>query len=386
MAKDIKLSATRINTFLSCKQKYFYNYYDKLPKVENTSFKLGLAVHESLELAGQILMKKKEESPVLTKEEVASVLKKYNEVSVREGIDDQEINLEGRELVKKRLSNFMSGMKIIGTETRFGFDDKDIVTDLGVPLIGAIDKVELINKDTILIVDYKTSKTAPTPSQLKTDIQLSMYDLVARKLFPKYNRVVLALDLLKTEMFFTYRTDAQRHEFELYLKEIYDQMVTFTKKEAKASLNMFCPWCDFRDYCSTYQEACKKSDYKFLPVMNYTNGQLIDEWESVKSTKKILEGRERELGLIIMEKIKTTSENLKGGATEVYIRQNSSTNYDLDTVYKLIPTEDFAGLVSLNKKAIDNYVEMNPSIKEMLIGATTTNFTSPFLATRKSKK
>lgn len=57
MADKIKLSATRINSFLSCKQKYWFSYYEKLPKVSNTSFMLGLAVHESLELAGNIWLK-----------------------------------------------------------------------------------------------------------------------------------------------------------------------------------------------------------------------------------------------------------------------------------------------------------------------------------------
>jgi CRISPR/Cas system-associated exonuclease Cas4 (RecB family) len=50
MAKKIKLSATRVSSFLSCKQKYWFSYHERLPKVANPSFKLGTAVHETLEL------------------------------------------------------------------------------------------------------------------------------------------------------------------------------------------------------------------------------------------------------------------------------------------------------------------------------------------------
>lgn len=386
MSKNIKLSATRISTFLNCKQRYWFNYHDKLPKVSSSSFKLGLAVHEALELAGNIWKEKNK----FSKADIDLILNKYNEVSIREGIEDYDNHTEGRDLVKKRLSSFSVGRKIICLEEKFGFwgknSGKDIVSALGVPLMGSIDKVEEYNDDTIIIVDYKTSKTSPTASQMRSDIQLSLYDLVARKLFPQYKRIILALDLLKSEILYTYRTEEQREDFEKYLKRIYDDMLALKAEEVSASLNMFCPWCDYKDYCSTYQKACEKSNYNFLPTMQYSNDKLISEWENVKATKKILENRERELGMIIMEKIKLNSENLRGNDTEVYIRQNASTNYDLKTVIDTIPKEDIFTLVNLNKKAVESYLDFNPSIKEIIADTATTNYTSPFLASRKIKK
>ena len=385
MAKNIKLSATRINSFLSCKQKYWFSYMDKLPKLSNPSFKLGLAVHESLELAGQIWQQKEK----FSKADTEKIMQKYDEISVREGIEDHEVHQEGKDLVRKRLKNFLAGRKVLDLEIKFGFwgpdGGKNVTSDLGVPLMGAIDKVEEYDEDTVLIVDYKTSKTAPTGSQMRSDIQLSLYDLVARKLYPQYKRVVLSLDLLKSDLLYTYRTDEEREEFERYLKTVYDAMLALKAEDVKASLNMFCPWCDFKDYCSTYQRACKKSDYKFLPTMQYTEAQLIEEWDSVKSVKKILENRERELSMIMMETIKKDAKNLKGDDTEIYVRQNSSTNYDLRTVYDAVPPDDFAGLVNLNKKAVKNYLDMNPAVRDMISNTATTNYTSPFLASRKKK-
>lgn len=385
MAKNIKISATRINSFLSCKQQYWFNYNDKLPKVSNPAFRLGLAVHESLELAGNIWRKKEKFSPA-DKEEI---LKKYNEVSVREGIEDYEIHEEGMELVKKRIDNFLTGKKVIALETKFGFwgpdGGKNIVSKYGVPLIGAIDKVEEFDEDTIIIIDYKTSKTAPTATQMKHDIQLSLYDLVARQLYPRHKRIILALDLLKSDMLYTYRTEDQRERFQLYLKEIYDQMLALKAEEVRASLNVFCPWCDFRNVCSTYKKACEKSDYEFLPASSFDDEELIKEWTSVKSIKKILESRERELGMIMLEKIKRNGTNLRGDDKEVYVRQNSSTAYDLRTVYEVVPEEDFSGLVNLNKKSVERYMESNPIVKDKILETATINFTSPFLMSRKRR-
>jgi RecB family exonuclease len=383
---NIKLSATRINSFLSCKQKYWFNYYDKLPKVANPSFKLGLAVHESLEFAGRIWLDKGK----FTKTDVTKILKKYDEVSVKEGLEDYGIHAEGRDLVKKRINNFLTGEELIGLEFKFGFWGKDagpsITTKDGVPLMGALDKVEKYDDETLLIIDYKTSKTAPTVSDLRSDIQLSIYDLVARKLFPGYKRVVLALDLLKSDIIYTYRTAEERADFEDYLKVVYDEMLSLKAQDVRANLNIFCPWCDFKDYCDTYQRACKKADYKFLPTVNYTDEQLVSEWESVKSTKKILESRERELSMIMIEKIKRKSKNISTEDKEIYIRQNSRLGYDLDTVTEIMPPEDFPSVVSVNKKALESYMNLNPAVKGPISDTATTNFTTPFLASRKVPK
>lgn len=380
--KDIKLSATRISSFLECKYKYWCNYVEHLPKVPSPAFRLGIAVHESLELAGQIWMKKEK----FTKADKKKILDKYEEVAIREGIEDKLIHAEGKKLVQKRVNHFDLG-KILGLEIEFGFrGTENITTSDGVPLMGAIDKAIEIDEDTILIVDYKTSKTAPTADQMKVDTQLSIYDLVASYKWPKYKRIILSLDLLKSEMLYTYRTPEEREEFEHYLKELYDQMNSFTKKNAKPQLNMFCPWCDYKEYCTEYEKACKKSDYKFSAATKLAQEDLVQEWQDVKSIKKILEERDRELSMILMEKIKREDTNPTWGDQEVYIRQNSRTVYDLDIVSKVIPQDRLIKMVNLNKRAVEDYANENPAARDLIFSAAQVNFTTPFLATKKIRK
>lgn len=394
MAKNIKISATRISSFLSCRQKYWFSYHEKIPKISNPAFKLGTAVHETLEYAGNIWVKKSngaedETGQSFTTAEIKDILSFYDNISIREGIDNMAIHLEGKELVKRRLENFLTGRKLLGLETKFGFWGADagpqIKTKDGVPLMGAIDKVEEYDDETLMIIDYKTSKTAPTTDQLRVDPQLSIYNLVARRLFPKYKRVILALDLLKSGMAYTYRTQQELEEFEAYIKVLYDQMLALKPEDVSATLNIFCPWCDYKDYCSTYMRACSKSDYEFLPTMHYPNEQLVDEWQSVRATKKILENRERELSMILTEKIQRSNQDIEGETEHVYIRQNSRTSYDLNTVLRAVPAEDFPMLVNLNGKAVERYMEDNPVVKEKIKASANTNYTSPFLATRKKK-
>lgn len=383
MARIIKLSATRIGTFLRCKQKYWFSYVDRLPKIANPAFKLGIACHEALEFAATLW----KEGKKFTKGDIKKILDKYDGVAIREGVDNRTIHKEGSELVKKRINNFMIGKKLIGSEFKFGFGRENAVeTDDGVPLIGAIDKIEELDKDTLLIVDYKTSKTAPTASQMKDDMQLSIYDLVASKVWPNYKRIILSLDFLKSEVLFTYRTDEERKEFSGYLKQVYNQMVSLKEAEVKSELNIFCPWCDFREYCSTYQNVCKKYKYDFFPAIKYTNDELMSEWSSVKSTKKILEKRERELGQIIIEKIKDSGENLVCKDGQMYIRQSARTNYDAGPILEVVPANELYKVVNINKRGIERYMDSNPAVKARVLEAAVTNYTTPFLAIKKNLK
>ena len=384
--KEVKLSATRINTFLQCKLKYWYNYVEHLPKTPNPVFRLGLAVHESLEYAGELWLQK-EDRESFTKAETKKILDKYNEVSISEGIEDVTIHNEGRDLVTARLKNFVAGRKLISLEQKFGMGDgRDITTALGVPLIGAIDKIEEIDEDTLLVVDYKTSKTAPDMDQLRGDIQLSIYDYVVRQLYPQYDRILLSLDLLRSDVVYTYRTDDERIKFEDYLKEVYDQMCAMKKKDARPQMNMFCPWCDYKEFCEDYKAALVKTDYKFGSLATMEDSNLIEEWSAVKRTKKMLEMRERELTMVLMEKIKAGSTNLVTEDEEIYVRQNARKEYDLDSVYKHVDPEHFHKLVNVNKKAVDKYIDENPAVKRAITEAMTVNFTKPFLAKKKIRK
>ena len=94
--KEIKLSATRISTFLQCPQKYWFQYHDHLPKVPSPAFRLGIAVHESLELAGNMWVKKGK----FTKTDKKKIIDKYveylpNVTSSGNGPGKKEIFIRG---------------------------------------------------------------------------------------------------------------------------------------------------------------------------------------------------------------------------------------------------------------------------------------------------
>lgn len=384
MPREIKLSATRINMFLECKLRYWFNYHDRLPKMTNPSFKLGIVCHETLERAGHIWAEKERFDP----EDVEEIMALYNEVSVREGLSEYGIHLQGRDIVRNKLDNFWKnvGSKIVSLEKMFGTNDEnEVLTDGGVPLIGAMDLVSEYDQDTLLVVDYKTSNTLPTVDAIKADIQLSIYDLVASIKWPQYKRNILRLDFLKAEPMDTYRTPAERAEFAEYLKELHDQMLALTKRDASPSLNLFCPWCDFKDYCKTYKKAYEKTNYTFEAAEAYRDPDLIDEWTKMRDTKKILETRERELAMVIMQRMKHNEKNLDNGKIELYLRHNSRVDYDVKTVLEHVPKKALAKMVRLNKTQVQNYISNRPGLRDVIEKSASRNYTAPFLATKKIK-
>ncbi len=385
MSREVKLSATRINMFLECKLKYWFNYHDRLPKMSNPSFKLGLSCHETLEFAGKIWMDK-ESFDDDDRKEIMSV---YDEVSIKQGLADYSLHMLGKELVEKKLDDFKSstGKKIISLEGLFGTNaDNEIHTSEGVPLIGAMDMVSEIDRDTLMVVDYKTSNTRPTTDQMKNDMQLSIYNLVAGIKWPQYKRIILRLDFLKSEPMDTYRTPEETAEFSDYITKLHEEMVNFKKHDAAPSLNIFCSWCDFKGYCGRYKKACEKTNYCFESAEVYRDPDLMNEWLRVRNTKKVLEGRERELGMLIMERIKRKNININNGESELYIRNNSRVQYDVKTVFEHVPKRNLLKMVNLNKMQVDKYISNRPRIRDIINEKSTHNYTRPFLSTKKIKK
>ena len=123
-----------------------------------------------------------------------------------------------------------------------------------------------------------------------------------------------------------------------------------------------------------------------MNVEEYTNEDLIREWKKMRDTKKILEGRERELAMLIIEKIRRSGKNLTNDMEELYIRQNSRTSYDKKVIHKILSDRAFLSVSNVNKGAVEKYMNKNEAVKDKIRASARTNFTSPFIASKKIKK
>jgi RecB family exonuclease len=366
----IMMSATRINSYLSCRWKYWCNYVLRLPRKPNVSFKLGIAVHEALATAGDI-WKMKEKFDVSDIERIKGM---YTKVAAKEGLADTNLYHEGLQMVLSRVNNFVNGT-ILTVEDKF-----KVATDQGVMLVGAMDKVEELHDDTILVTDYKTSKYQETSSELKSDIQLSVYDIVAHIKYPGYKRIILTLDYLRAEPVYTYRTDQERADFLNYMLAIYNEMLQLKEDKAVPMLNDMCSWCDFTDHCTAYGEALSSKTFIKKNPEEYADDELVKNYMDIKSKKRILDNQEKQLKFYILNKIKSTEQDLFGAGKRLYIRQNSSTAFDPRTVYESVPTDDFLEMVNISNRSLDEYLTRNPINRAKIMSTSKKNYTSAFLS------
>jgi len=374
--KQILMSATRMSTYLQCKWKYWCGYVLHLPRKSNASFKLGIAVHESLSEAGKIWSKKAQ----FTASDVKHIKDEYRKVAAREGIQDMSIYDDGLEMVLNRIDSFDMG-KIITIEDNFR-----ITTPDGVTVIGAMDKVLELNPETIVVVDYKTSKYHLTQVELKSDLQLSMYDLVGSIKFPNYKRIILSLDYLRGDPVYTYRTVKERRTFAKYLLAVYNEIIGLEESKAVPAINDMCNWCDYNDNCPVYKESLVEKSIFKKNLNEYSDDELVAEYLNVKNKSRILYEYEKQLKEHIVKKIEADGRDLQGSGKQVYIRQNGSVAYDPATVIKHVPKNDFLKMITLTKKNVDEYLRDHPETRPLIMETSQKNFTSPFLAYRTIKE
>jgi len=373
--KTIIMSATRMQMYLTCRWKYWCNYVLHLPRKPNVSFKLGIAVHESLALAGDIWKLHEK----FTGKSILRIKEVYNKTAAREGIADINIYHEGLAMVMSRVNNFANGT-ILTVEDRF-----KVTTNEGVMLMGAMDKVEELNEDTVLVTDYKTSKYFETTSELKADIQLSVYDVVASIKYPDYKRIVLSLDYLRGSPVYTYRTPDERKGFMEYMLAIYAEMLKLKKEKCVPTLNDMCNWCDFTDNCTAYQEALVGKSFIKRKPEEYDTEELVKDYLDIKSRKRIIDNREKQLKSYILDKIQSDEEDVIGQGKVLYVRQNASTEYEPKTVFEAMPLDEFLGVIKVSKGKADEFLLRNPAAKIKIMETATKNYTSPFLAHKNLK-
>lgn len=373
---EMTISATRMTTYLTCKYKYYCGYVLKYPKKSNASFKLGIAVHGALAKAGTIYKDKE----VLTANDIKKIKEEYRKLAAQEGIQNMTVYDEGLGMVLSKINEFGTG-KIVSIENNFRTTTPD-----GITIIGAMDKVVELTPETLLIVDYKTSKYQLTAPELKSDIQLSMYDLVASIKFPEYKRIILSLDYLRHDPSYTYRTLKERRDFAKYLTAIYTEMIKLSEDKAKPSINDMCNWCDFRDSCPAYKNSVAEKSIFKKNLNEYTDEELVEEYVNIKNKSRILYEYETQLKAHILEKIKADEADLIGGGKQIYIKQTPMTTYDAKTIFDNVPKQDFLNMANVGKRQVDEYIREHPEVKPIIMSTVQKSYTSPFLAYKILKK
>ena len=197
--EGIKISNSRLKTYLSCKRKYYYSYVrgikgHEIPRDMPQEHEIGTAVHDALK---NLYLKRSSYLDVeLLKRDLAYELEAQKGESE---LDKYLIALQKKKLNKfceLEIKNFSDGWEVLSCEKEFE------VEYAGVVLRGQIDRID--KKDNLIrVLDYKTGTyklykknnfTEATDFQLEFyyllasglgDVSCSFYDLKNTKIVPE---------------------------------------------------------------------------------------------------------------------------------------------------------------------------------------------------------
>lgn len=377
-----RLSATSIDTFYQCLLKYWFRYFSgEKPLEDSLALRFGTAVHAALEVLGKRLQK----GEPLTEQLLEACVQDFISYAAKYRISESDTITEGIKFIRARMTRHNPAYRILDVE--LNFSKKQIFTPNGTPLGGKLDLVLEADPYTAIIIDYKTSKRAKTEVEAKTDIQLSMYDYMFTRSFPQYEKVWLIFDYLRQGVVITDRDEYSRIEFEKQLDAIWHAMGELKREDMLPTINVFCPWCDFRHLCSEYQTAIS-AEVQTKPIQNIANTEeFTSEWRLAKALEKIADNRLDELKQWAHAKVQeegTTA--FKGKGTQVSWTQSSRTTIDPALLIPHIPTADLVRLVSFKKGELESYIENErPDLKVFLEQAYQLTPGAPRISTKAVK-
>ncbi len=184
-AFSVEWSASRLNTYLACKRKYYYKYIQKIKAKEEDDLNEGRFLHllldhlyreqSSFESEAELEKKIMMLLDVLLPEESAKA--RYRKLLWKE-------KLQG--FISNQIAHFRQGWNVVEREKEFTGEIG------GLRFKGRIDRIDQNDRDT-LVIDYKSGSIAEANKtknlETLTDLQMSIYHALLSK---KYSNITLA--------------------------------------------------------------------------------------------------------------------------------------------------------------------------------------------------
>lgn len=233
----VKLSASKINTYLGCSFYGYVRYNLGLPSSSNLGSDLGGIVHSILETVAMPNRENYIKISISAKDPyIVPSIKRYAEILLRKKniLSEDNLNKVRDFLLTAYNSNFLDeDCERVEIEKEF-----DIKTDrywIG----GFIDKIKWMKDGSLIIVDYKSSKKKFQGEELKFNLQSYMYALAVSKMYPDAPLPTIEFIFLKFPKAPYIRmqyTKQQLKGFEDYLTHVSEHISDFTVEKALSDM------------------------------------------------------------------------------------------------------------------------------------------------------
>ncbi len=255
------LSASSVGDYIDCGLLYKFSRIDKIkPEFKSDAMELGSAIHLTLaefykeKMVGRkMLLKEIHENFEGFWRELAE---DNDEIQYAEGKDINSLLLEGKEILTVWFNKLPeNGFKVIAVEEPFIL----VLPEISIPIIGYIDLIEEDESGTIIITDHKASGRAYSNDETDKNLQLTIYQIAAKRNGYQNREILLKLDCLiktKTPKFEQFYTSRSETEEKRAIKKIKAVLTGINKEVFVPNDGHWkCKNCSFKKPCDAYLEG-----------------------------------------------------------------------------------------------------------------------------------
>ena len=347
--KNQHLSYSRLSRFETCPLSYRLHYIEKKQAEPGLPLRFGKTIHAVLERLIKEVVDDERTGPL--SEERAIEL--YREAWGAERLTGMDVFAEGLAILRR----FIAEQGVVDHRDVLAIE-KEFRLPVGpFEVLGFIDRGDWIDDETVEVIDYKTNHQLFTRDEVDTSLQMSLYEVAVRRLWPWAKKVKLTFWMLRHGVRQeTTRTEEQLADALAYVETLGRQTETAT--EYPARLNTNCSYCDHRKQCPAYADALRGKREFIVEDLADLEG-VAREREEVARLAKALYARKEELEDILKAQLKERDELVLGG---VRYRMFATTSLDYPLEPTLTLLADATGLSrdevlgklgAIDKKALD---------------------------------
>lgn len=347
--KNQHLSVSRLRRYEACPASFHEHYVLENKSAGGQAADFGVVLHAVLERVMRWVVAE-EFSGQIPEDIVIDIFRdewaKGGSKSVREF-------MEGLTVLRTYLRDHgvVDSMKILDVEREFNIEVEDFIVN------GKIDRVDKISDDHIAIIDYKSNRLLYSKEELEDDLQMTVYGIVARQLYPWAKRFSFVFHMLRHgELQGTERTAGQLDDGRGYVVALGRK--TETDTTWKATPNMNCGYCDYRSKCEPYLDLLKTDTTSIVHVATDDLEAVGVERNRLAKLAKFAYARLKELDDVIKAKMKLEGEVDLAG-THYRMVDIFSTRYPVVKTVALLERLDvpraviMGRVLSVDKKALE---------------------------------
>ena len=354
--KNEYLSVSRLQSYEQCARQFYYKYVDKSvpPLKEDTmgAATFGSFLHDANE--GIVKWVVAEEFSGLVPWTIIQqhCVRAWEETKGAKGV---ELYAEGVGYVRRYFEKPINHMDILDVEREFRIKVGEF------DVLGYMDRIDKTDMG-VNIVDYKSNRALYSRGDLDTSMQLAVYTLACRELYPWATTITAEMQMLR------FGGMAQRATITTeVLSNTKDYLIAMGRKTEsdhtwEPNLNANCQYCEFRHVCPKFDEATRIG----LSVVkgSVTNLESVAvERETVSKIANAAYGRKKTLDDVLKRALHESPELVLNGV-RYYLSHVSHTEYDtLGLLHLLkkhqISVGEIATLLSFNNAALEAWVKEN---------------------------